>query len=110
MKVIGTGRRLAPLVLVAALLPGGTVASGELFRCGSWVISPDMSVAELKQKCGEPTRRKVETQDVYSHAAGGGTIKTGTAIVEHWIYERGRALNMTVTITDGVITSMENGG
>jgi hypothetical protein len=97
-------------VVLAALCSalGASAAAEELFRCGSWVVSVDMSVAELKQKCGEPTRRTVETQDVYAHAAGGGTIKTGTTTVEHWVYERSRASSMVVTITDGVITAMES--
>lgn len=97
----------ASMLLVTAMLPGGTLRAGELFRCGSWVISAEMSVAELRQKCGEPTRRTVETQDVYARAAAGGTVKTGTATVEHWFYERSRSLTMIVTITDGEITGME---
>jgi hypothetical protein len=88
----------------------GTATAGELFRCGSWVVSADMGVAEFRQKCGEPTKRSVETQDVYAHAAGGGTIKTGTTTVERWIYDRGsRSFSMIVTITDGVITSLGRG-
>jgi hypothetical protein len=99
---------LRQAILVAGVLCGGTVHGGELFRCGSWVVSADMSVAEFKTKCGEPTKKSVETQDVYSRAAGGGTIKTGTATVERWVYDRGsRSSSMIVTITDGVITSLE---
>jgi hypothetical protein len=95
-------------ILVAGVLCGGTAQGGELFRCGSWVVSADMSLAELKSKCGEPTKKSVETQDVYSRAAGGGTIKTGTATVERWVYDRGtRSSSMIVKITDGVITSLE---
>lgn len=98
---------LAAIALAAAALPWGAAPAGELFRCGSWVVSAEMSVAELRQKCGTPTRRTVETQDVYARAAGGGTIKTGTATVERWFYERSGSLTMVVTITDGEITGME---
>jgi hypothetical protein len=93
--------------LLGAALLARTASAGELFRCGSWVVSAEMSVVELKQKCGEPTRRTRETQDVYAHAAGGGTIRTGTATVERWIYERSGSLTMIVTITNGEITGME---
>ena len=60
-------------LLIAGLLCSGSALGSELFRCGSWVVSADMSVAELKAKCGEPTTKTVETQDVYARAAGGGT-------------------------------------
>jgi len=97
-------------MLIAGVLCSGAAPADELFRCGSWVVSADMSVVELKAKCGEPTKKSVETQDVYARAAGGGTIKTGTATVERWVYDRGnRSFSMVVTITDGVITSLERG-
>jgi len=97
-------------LLIACVLCSGSALGGELFRCGSWVVSADMSVAELKAKCGEPTKKTVETQDVYARAAGGGTIKTGTATVERWVYDRGsRSFSLVVTITDGVITSLDRG-
>lgn len=101
---------LALALLSAIALPGRFASAGELFRCGSWVVSAEMAVAELRQKCGEPTRRTRETQDVYAHAAGGGTIKTGTTVVERWIYERRLGSSMVVTITDGVITDMATSG
>jgi Protein of unknown function (DUF2845) len=87
-------------------LLAGTAAAGEQFRCGSWVVSAGMSVADLKAKCGEPTKKTVETQDVLVRAAGGGTIKTGTTTVEHWTYG---PFHMVATITDGVISNLERG-
>lgn len=103
-------RAAALALLGATMLLARLVPAGELFRCGSWVVSAEMSVAELRQKCGEPTRRTHETQDVYARAAGGGTIRTGTMVVERWIYERGLSSSMVVTITDGVITDMATSG
>ncbi len=101
----------SPLRSVALLLGATACASavtaGELFRCGSWVVSAEMSVAELKQKCGEPTRRTVETQDVRARAAA-GAVKVGETVIERWVYERSRSSSMVVTITDGVITGMES--
>jgi hypothetical protein len=97
-------------LLIAGVLCSGTTLGSELFRCGSWVVSADMSVAELEAKCGEPTTKTVETQDVYARAAGGGTVKTGTTKVERWVYDRGsRSFSMVVMIADGVITSLGRG-
>ena len=98
---------LAAIALAAAALPWGAAPAGELFRCGSWVVSAEMSVAELRQKCGTPTRRTVETQDVRTRAAA-GAVKVGETVVERWVYERSRSSSMVVTITDGVITGMES--
>ena len=98
------------MLLIAIVLGAGPAPGEELFRCGSWVINSEMSVADLKAKCGEPTSKSVETQDVRSRVGGGGTIKTGTATVEHWVYDRGsRSFSMVVTIVDGKIIRLERG-
>jgi len=84
------------------------VAGSEPFRCGQWIASPDMSVEELLDKCGEPTSRTVETIDVYGHSAQGGRIKTGTSTVEKLTYDRGsQSFTMIVTIVDGEIKGIE---
>ena len=80
----------------------------ELFRCGSSLVSTELSVAELLRKCGEPTSREVSTQDVRTHVVGGGTEKLGTTTTEIWHYGRGSAAAaMVVTIVDGKIQSIE---
>lgn len=86
-------------------------AFAENFRCGQWIASPDMSLGELLEKCGAPTRKSSETVDVHARtASGGGTYKTGTSTIEKWTYDRGsQAAPMVVTIVDGKITSMERG-
>jgi hypothetical protein len=85
-----------------------STAKAESFRCGQWIASPEMSVEELLEKCGEPTSRTVETVDVYGHSASGGRIKTGTSTVEKLTYDRGsQASDMVVTVVDGKIKSME---
>jgi hypothetical protein len=82
----------------------------ETFRCGQWIASPDMSVAELLEKCGPPTSGTVEVIDVYGATAAGGRIKRGTSTVETWTYDRGsQSFPMIVTIVDGKIKSMERG-
>ena len=93
--------------LSAALLVAGPAAA-ETFRCGQYIASPDMTVDELLEKCGEPTHKTSEVVDVYARGSGGGRTKTGTTTVEHWTYDRGPgSFAMVVTIEDGEITSME---
>jgi hypothetical protein len=86
-------------------------AYAETFRCGQWIASPDMTVDELLQKCGEPTQKTSETIDVYGPSvSGGGRVNRGTSTTEKWTYDRGsQAASMVVTIVDGKIKSMERG-
>ena len=94
-------------LLAGFLLAGPAVA--ETFRCGSWIASPEMSVEELLEKCGEPTNKTVDVVDVYGpNANGAGNNKRGTVTVEKWTYDRGSgSFDMVVTIEDGRIKSME---
>ena len=90
-------------------LPATSVGD-EQFRCGGSIISVESSVAELLQKCGEPSAREVSTEDIRAHVAKGGTEKLGTTTVEKWRYDRGsRSARMLVTIADGKIQSIEKG-
>lgn len=97
------------LTLAAALLVAQPAVS-ETFRCGQWIASRDMSVAELLEKCGAPTTKSVRQEDVFARSAGGGTHRIGTSTIETWTYDRGsQSFAMIVTIVDGKITSMERG-
>ena len=99
----------AALALACALLVAQG-ASAETFRCGQWIASKDMSVAELLEKCGEPTNKSVRYEDIYARAAAGGTNRIGTATIETWTYDRdSQSFAMVVTIVDGKIKSMERG-
>jgi Protein of unknown function (DUF2845) len=83
-----------------------TCMSDEFFRCGSWLVSADMSVAELLKKCGKASSQQVSTQDVRNVYG----VKVGTSTTEIWRYDRGsRAAPMIVTIVDGQIQSIERG-
>ena len=85
-------------------------AFAETFRCGQWIASPEMSVAELLEKCGEPTTRSVRHEDILARSAGGGTHRIGTTTIETWTYDRGsQSFAMVVTIVDGKIKSMKRG-
>ena len=96
-------------VALAGMLLAATPAVAETFRCGQWIASPDMSVDELLEKCGEPTDKTVEVVDVYGpNVNGAGNVKRGTMTVEKWTYDRGnQSFAMVVTIEDGKIKRME---
>lgn len=96
------------VLLLTAFFIVATPAAAETFRCGQWIASPDMSVEELLEKCGEPTDKTVEEIDVYGPTvSGAGRVKRGTSIVEKWTYDRGsQASAIVVTIEDGKIKSM----
>jgi hypothetical protein len=101
-------RIIAMGALLAGILLAGPAAA-ETFRCGSWIASPDMTVEELLDKCGEPTNKTVDVVDVYGpNANGAGNSKRGSVTVEKWTYDRGSgSFDMVVTIEDGVIKGME---
>ncbi len=97
-----------PSLACAAVLLVAQPAAAETFRCGQWIASRDMSVAELLEKCGEPTTRSVRQEDIFARSAGGGTHRIGTSTIETWTYDRGsQSFAMVVTIVDGKIKSME---
>jgi Protein of unknown function (DUF2845) len=97
------------LFALAASLWLPATAGAETFRCGQYIASPEMSVDELLEKCGAPSKQTVEQVDVYGpNAHGSGNIKRGTITVEKWTYDRGsQSFAMVVTIEDGKIKSME---
>ena len=102
-------QRMAAICALVALLPNVALCD-ETFRCGSWLVSTPLTVAELVQKCGQPASKKVSTEDVRAKVGGGGSQKIGTSTTEVWRYDRGsNSLPMIVTITDGVIQSLERG-
>jgi hypothetical protein len=96
-----------PILTLLLLLPFAASAD-ETFRCGNWIASSDMSVDELLKKCGEPTTRKTEVQDVMVRNRDHGLMtKQGETTIETWTYDRGsQARPMVVTIVDGKIKSI----
>lgn len=96
------------LVFVAALLVLPMAASAdETFRCGKWIASSDMSLEELKAKCGEPTSRQSSTEDVLARNQFGLMVKVDEVSKETWIYDRGVNPAMVVVIVGGRIKSLE---
>jgi hypothetical protein len=94
---------------IAALLLPFAASADEDFRCGNWIASSDMSVADLIRKCGEPTERSSRTEDVKVRNRDNGLmLKVGETLIETWTYDRGpQAAPMVVTIVDGRIKSIE---
>jgi len=91
------------------LMLASTASADENFRCGNWIASSDMTVEELVQKCGEPTSRKSEIQEVTTRNRDNGLmVKVGETQIEIWTYDRGsNAAPMVVTIVDGRIKSID---
>jgi len=69
------------LFLAAVLSLAVGAAGAESMRCGSKIISPGMSMAEVLQHCGEPTRKEVEEHDIRS-----GNQIIGTTELHRWTY------------------------
>lgn len=98
---------ITAITMMAILLP--LAASAETFRCGKWIISVDLTPAELTSKCGAPTSHESRTEDIKSRNRNNGLlIKTGETTTETWTYDRGsQAAPMVVIIIDGRIKSIE---
>jgi len=98
-------RVIATTCALLVIAPGICLSDG-LFRCGSWLVSADTSVADLVKKCGKPSVQQVSTNDVLSDHG----VKVGTSTTEIWRYDRGSgSAPMIVTILDGQIQSIREG-
>jgi hypothetical protein len=96
------------LLSVATFLVPTAAFADETFRCGSSIASSEMTVSELRAKCGEPTSRDSKTEEVKARNSNNGLmVKVGETTVETWIYDRGANPAMVVTIVDGRIKSIE---
>jgi hypothetical protein len=93
-------------VLIASTLSTAALAS-DTFRCGSWIISAELTVAELRGKCGEPLEKDSKTVDVRGSIASGASVARGTTTIEHWTYKTAGDARYVVTIVDGVIRGIE---
>jgi len=94
--------------LTLVLLVISAVSSADSMRCGQSIVNETVTVAELLEKCGEPTNKDVKYADVLARNSNGSSRKIGTQTIERWRYARGsRSLPMEVTIVDGKIRSLE---
>jgi hypothetical protein len=100
---------MRPALIAAATVMFAIVstAHGETVRCGSSLVDESTTVDELLRKCGEPTSRRQEEQDVRVRS-GSGTRSVGATVIQFWTYDRGtQAAPMLVTIADGKIRAIE---
>lgn len=106
-SLVGGVVRYVLIVLIGLSSLQSTCFAGEQFRCGQWVVSQDIDLAELLKKCGEPTRKTSSSEDVWIRTGDGHMMRGGVTTTEVWTYDRGsRAFPMIVTIIDGRIDSM----
>jgi hypothetical protein len=104
MRTLMTRIRIAGTM--ACLLP--VAAHAETFRCGQSLVTSEMTVSELTNKCGAPTSRESKTEDVKVRNQHGLMIKIGETTTETWTYDRGsQGAPMVVTIIDGAIKKIE---
>ena len=99
-----------PILAMAAVMGLAIAQPGiaEGFRCGQRIATPDMTVEELLESCGEPTEKTWKSSTSMGRTrAAPATVKRGTVTVETWTYDRGsQVFAMVVTIEDGKIKKM----
>ena len=97
------------LGLLAVLTIGAVAQADETFRCGKWVVSSEVTLGELKSKCGPPSSSSSRTEDVRVRNRNTGLMMTtGQTTIETLTWNRGSsAAPMVVTVVDGVIKSIE---
>jgi hypothetical protein len=70
------------IVVVVAGLSAAAASGDEAFRCGNRLIEPGMTIGEVQQLCGPPTKKVDEVQDVRS-----GNRVVGKTTFHRWTYE-----------------------
>lgn len=79
----------------------------ETFRCGKWIVSSDLTIEELVERCGQPATRESKSEDILVRNQYGLMVNNGVTVTETWTYDRGtQAPPMVVTIVDGRIRSI----
>lgn len=87
--------RLAAMIAMALFCCMALPASADdTFRCGSQLIQPGLSQAEVRAKCGEPTSQSVTIEDVRS-----GNQVVGKTQKSRWTYAS--YSSTTVLVFDG---------
>jgi hypothetical protein len=96
---------LAAFLVIGAL----AVRADEAFRCGTWVITSELTVGEIISRCGPPASRTSRSEDVrVRNRNTGRMMKAGQTVTETLTWDRGtRAAAMLVTVVDGTVQSIE---
>ncbi|HYM41198.1 MAG TPA: DUF2845 domain-containing protein [Steroidobacteraceae bacterium] len=98
-------RSVIAMCVLLVMVPSTCFSDG-FFRCGSSLVSAEVSVGDLLKKCGKPTSQTTSIADVRNEYG----YKVGTSKTEVWRYDRGsRAAAMIVTIVDGQVQNIESG-
>jgi hypothetical protein len=99
--------RCAALVMYAvSILP--LAAAADSMRCGKWIVNETMTTNEILQKCGEPQKKDISKEDVFTRNPAGYTTKRGEQVTERWYYKPSSgSLTMLVKILDGKVVSIE---
>ena len=99
--------RVTAVVMCAlSILP--LAASADSMRCGKWIVNETMTTDEILQKCGEPQKKDVAKEDVFSKNPQGYVTKRGEQVTERWYYKPSSgSLTMLVKILDGKVVSIE---
>jgi hypothetical protein len=99
-------RLSALLMCVGSMLP--LAAAADSMRCGKWIVNETMTTNEILQKCGEPQKKDVSKEDVYSRNQAGYSTKRGEQVTERWYYKPSSgSLTMLVKVLDGKVVSIE---
>src|SRR5512137_1629211 len=70
------------IVVLVAGLSAAAASGDEAFRCSNRLIEPGMTIGEVQQLCGPPTKKVDEVQDVRS-----GNRVVGKTTFHRWTYE-----------------------
>jgi len=101
------GRSLLVAVSILVLPVMASHADDEPVRCGNYIVTSEATVAELQEKCGQPTTQQVTEEEVRTPAGEGDSRVIRTTVTEIWTYDRGsRAFKIVVTIVDGKIKNI----
>ena len=94
-----TSLRSSVLLALSGIALLGASLAADSFRCGSKLIVPGMSQAEVLQHCGDPVSRSTEKQDVRS-----GNRVTGQTEVHRWTYESYSAKHVLIFDQDKLVS------
>ncbi len=94
-------------VIALASLASVSSRANESVRCGNAIVTSEVTLEQLVEKCGEPSSKKVTEEEIRASNVGAGTHSAGTTVREVWTYDRGsNAFAIVVTIIDGKIKSI----
>ena len=104
--IVGVMNGKSLLVAVIIMLSPMMIshAYDESVRCGNYIVISEATVAELQEKCGQPTTQQVTEEEIRTPVGEGVSRVIGTNVTEIWTYDRGsRAFKIVVTILNGKI-------